>query len=62
MPTNHNPKNKYNMQKLTTVFRNHFFKNLDIILFENCQRINQMSLSSPWAEYKNKQLFTNMKM
>ena len=31
-------------------------------MFENWQGINPMGLSSPWANYKNKQLSTNMKL
>ena len=31
-------------------------------MFENWQGINPMVLSSPWANYKNKQLSTNMKL
>ena len=29
-------------------------KTIDTIIFENRQGINLMSLSAPWADYKNK--------
>ena len=31
-------------------------------MFENWQEINPMGISAPWANYKNKQILTNMKM
>ena len=37
-------------------------QNLNIIMFETWQGINSMGLSASLEEYKNKQLFTNMKM
>ena len=37
-------------------------KNLDIIMLETRQYINSMGLNASLSDYKNKQLFTNMKM
>ena len=31
-------------------------------MFENFQGVNPMIPINPWSEYKNKQVFTNMKM
>ena len=31
-------------------------------MFENWQGVNPMGLSAPWSDYKNKKVFTNMKM
>ena len=48
---------------VTTVFRNNPPpKKLDISLFEIWQGIDPMGLIPPWSNYKNKQLFTNMKV
>ena len=38
------------------------FKKLEIIVFENWQGISPMGPRAPWSEYKNKQVFTDMKM
>ena len=46
----------------TTVFIHCLPKKLYINMFENWQGINPMGLSAPWADYKNKQLFKNVKM
>ena len=35
---------------------------IDEIMFRNWQDINPMGLSAPWADYKNKKIFTNMKI
>ena len=31
-------------------------------MFEKQQGINPMKLSTPWYDYENKQMFTNMKI
>ena len=38
------------------------FKNLEIIMFGNCQGINPMVFSVTLVNHKNKYLFTNTKM
>ena len=39
-----------------------FPKPIGIILFGILQGINSIGLRAPWADYRNKHLFTNMKM
>ena len=36
--------------------------NQRVVKYNNFRGMNPMVLSAPWAEYKSKQLFTNMKM
>ena len=47
---------------IATVFFRKLFYKLDIVTFQNWQGINPMGLSASLAEYKYKQLFTNIKM
>ena len=36
--------------------------NQHVVIYNKFQGINPISLSDPWVDYKNKQLFTNIKM
>ena len=36
--------------------------NQRLVTHNQFRRMNQMVLAAPWYDYKNKQLFTNMKM
>ena len=47
---------------VTTVFRDLVFQNNDIFMFLNWQGVNPMGPSVPLAYYKNKTIFTNIKM
>ena len=39
-----------------------FSKKPDITMFDNWHVINPMGRSAPWNDYKNKQIFKNMKI
>ena len=47
----------YHNDCLQTIFN----QKIDITMFDNFQGIKPMGLSDYWADYRNKQLFTNIK-